>query len=318
MAASDVKLGKDESENEVLKRVGEPPKFNFPPRAFDEIGEELDLIDTQRASKVAGTRFGYLKNKGALLELALLRYALDILLGEGFVPIIPPVMVKEKIARGTGYFEGESRPEAYFLEKDKMFLVGTSEQSLIPYYADEILKEEELPQRFLGFSTCFRREAGSYGKDTKGIFRVHQFDKLEMISFARPEDSDKEHNYFLNLEERIVQGLKLPYRVVKMCTGDLGLPAARKYDIECWFPSQNRYRETHSCSSCSDFQARRLNIKYRTKSGRLELVHTLNGTDIAFGRLILAILENFQRRDGSVKVPQVLEKYLGFKEIKKE
>jgi len=318
LAALDVKVGKDETENEILYQKGQLPHFDFSPQSFDELGEALDVIDTKRASKISGSRFGYLKNEGVLLEFALIRYGLDLLLKEGFIPLIPPVMIKKEMARGTGYFEAESKDDAYYLEKDEMFLVGTSEQSIIPYYAGEVLEAEKLPQRFVGFSTCFRREAGSYGKDTKGIFRVHQFDKLEMISFTLPEDSDQEHEYLLSLEEKLVQGLGLPYQVVKMCTGDLGLPAARKYDIECWLPSQSRYRETHSCSNCTDFQARRLNIKYKDKKGHLAFIHTLNGTALAVGRLILAILENYQQKDGSVKVPQVLQKYCGFKVIRKK
>jgi seryl-tRNA synthetase len=224
-------------------------------------------------------------------------------------------MLKANMARGMGYLEQSDREEAYYLPQDDLYLIGTAEQSIGTMHADEILKEEELPKRYVAFSTCFRREAGSYGKDTKGIFRVHQFDKVEMFSFCRPEESIQEHQFFLAIEEKLMQALKLPYRVLNICTGDLGRPAAAKYDIETWLPSENRYRETHSTSNCTDFQARRLNIRYRTKKGELKFVHTVNGT--AFSqRPILMIMENYQQKDGSILIPEVLQKYLGFKEIK--
>ena len=226
-------------------------------------------------------------------------------------------MIKEKMMEGMGYVSREEdKEETYFFEKDKFYLVATSEQSIGPMYADEILKEDELPKRFAAFSTCFRREAGSYGKDTKGILRVHQFDKVEMFSFCHPEKSEQEHQFFLGLEEKMMQLLEIPYQVLQICTGDLGSPAAAKYDIEAWLPSENRYRETHSCSNCTDFQARRLNIRYCDKSGKLNFLYTLNGT--AFSqRPILAIIENYQQKDGSLSVPKVLQKYTGFKKIKR-
>jgi seryl-tRNA synthetase len=313
----DVPFGKDENDNVVLKIVGKIPKFDFQIKDYLEIGESLDLIDVKRAAKVSGTRFGYLKREMVLLEFALFKFALDILTKENFIPILPPVLIKEEMAWGMGYIEQLDREEAYYIEKDKLYLVGTSEQSIGPYFANEILKEKDLPIRFVSFSTCFRREAGSYGKDTRGIFRVHQFDKLEMFSFCHPEKSREEHEFFLSLEEKLMKALHIPYRVLKICTGDLGRPAAAKYDIEAWFPYQNRYRETHSTSNCTDFQARRLNIRYfDTKNNKLEFVHTVNGT--AFSqRPLLAILENFQQKDGSVKIPKVLHKYLPFKEIKR-
>ncbi len=210
----------------------------------------------------------------------------------------------------------EAGEEIYCLEKDNLCLVGTSEQSVGPMHSDDIFEEINLPHRHVAFSTCFRREAGSYGKDTKGILRVHQFDKVEMFSFCHPERSQEEHKFLLSMEEKLMQLLKIPYRVVQMCTGDLGDPAAAKYDIEAWMPGQNQYRETHSTSNCTDFQARRLNIRYRNKSGKLEFIHTLNGTAFAIGRMIIAILENYQQKDGSIKVPKVLEKCMGIKEIK--
>lgn len=313
----DVPVGKDDSENVVMRQIKKPPKFKFSPKDYMRIGTELDLIDTERAAKVAGSRFGYIKNQLAVLEFALIKFAMDTAMKEGFIPVIPPVMLKEKMARGTGYFEATDKKEAYYLPEDDLFLIGTSEQSLVAMHADEILKEKKLPLRYVAFSTCFRREAGSYGKDTKGILRVHQFDKVEMVVFSKPEDSKKEHRLLLKIEEKLMKQLGLPYQVVNICTGDLGAPAAAKYDIEAWLPSENKYRETHSTSNCADFQARRLNIRYRDKSGKMSFIHTLNGTAFAVGRIMIMILENFQQKDGSVKVPKVLQKYCGFKSIKK-
>jgi len=313
----DVPAGKDDSENIVLRKVGHTPKFIFQkPKDYMELGKDLDLIDTERASKVSGSRFGYLKNELPLLEFALINLVMDTVKKEGFVPVIPPVMVKDQMARGTGYFEATDEKEAYYFPEDKMYLVGTSEQSLVAMHADEILNEKDLPLRYTAFSTCFRREAGSYGKDTKGILRVHQFDKLEMVIFSKPEDSGDEHKLLLSIEEKLMKALGLPYQVINICTGDLGRPAARKYDIEAWLPSEKKYRETHSTSNCTDFQARRLNIRYRDKSGKVSFVHTLNGTAFAIGRILIMIMENYQQKDGSIKVPKVLQKYCGFKVIK--
>jgi len=314
---ADVPVGENEKDNVVLKEVGEKPQFDFEPKDYLELAERLDLIDVKRAAKIAGSRSGFLKRELVLIEFALIKLAFDTLMKEGFVPILPPVMLKPEMAKGTGYFEAADIEEAYFLPKDNLFLIGTAEQSLLTMHTDEIFDEKELPRRYLGFSTCFRREAGSYGKDTKGIFRVHQFDKAEMFSFTKPEDSIKEHQFFLEIEEKLMLALKIPYRVVNICTGDLGRPAAAKYDIEAWLPSENRYRETHSTSNCTDFQARRLNIRYRDlKTKKLEFVHTVNGT--AFSqRPILAIIENYQQKDGKILVPEVLQKYLPFKEIKR-
>ncbi|MDI6603157.1 MAG: serine--tRNA ligase [Patescibacteria group bacterium] len=312
----DVPIGKDERDNVVLREVGEKLKFDFKPKDYLEIAEKLDLIDVKRAAKIAGTRFGYLKKEAVLLEFALINLAFDNLLKRGFIPVIPPVMMKAKMMKGMGYIEQTDREEAYYLPKDGLFLAGTAEQPIGTMHAGEIFAEEELPRRYVGFSTCFRREAGAYGKDTKGILRVHQFDKVEMFSFSKPEDSRKEHQFFLEIEENLMKLLKIPYRVVQICTGDLGRPTASKYDIEAWLPSENRYRETHSTSNCTDFQARRLNIRYRDKSGKLNFVHTINGTAFAIGRTLIAIIENYQQKDGSILVPEVLQKYTGFKEIK--
>ena len=313
----DVPVGKDDSENVVLKKVGRPAMQIFhKPKDYMELGADLDLIDTERAGKVAGSRFGYIKGKLALLEFALVKLAMDTVTKEGFTPIIPPVMLKDEMARGTGYFEAGDRDEAYFLPDDNMYLVGTSEQSLISMHASEVLEEKDLPLRYVAFSTCFRREAGSYGKDTKGILRVHQFDKLEMVIFSKPEQSKDEHKLLLSIEEKLMKALKLPYQVINICTGDLGRPAASKFDIEAWLPSEKKYRETHSTSNCTDFQTRRLNMRYKDKSGKMQFVHTLNGTAFAIGRVLIMIMENYQQKDGSIKVPKVLQKYAGFKIIK--
>lgn len=317
-AAKDVPVGKNEEDNVVIRKVS-GVKCQVSGKAIKDhvqLGKNLDLIDSQQAAKVSGSRFTYLKNEAVLLQFALINWVVEILLKEKFIPLIPPVLEKLETARGTGYFEALS-DDAYHLKQDPLVLVGTSEQTIIPYHMDQILAEKELPKRYFGYSSCFRREAGSYGKDVWGILRQHQFDKLEMISFSRPEDSDKEHEYLLSLEEKIMKELRIPYQVSKMCTGDLGLPAVRKYDIEAWLPSQKKYRETHSTSSCSDFQARRLNIKYRQKNGQREFVHTLNGTAVAIGRMLVAIMENYQKKDGSIAMPKVLQKYCGFKEIKR-
>jgi len=306
----DVVIAKDDSENYSIRTVGQPTSFPFKPRDYMTLGEELDLIDTDRAAKVAGARFGFLKNEAVLLEFALIQYAWNILLSEKFVPLVPPVMINEKSLGGMGYLE-RGREEIYHLTQDDLFLIGTSEHVIGPMHADEIFMETELPKRYAAFSTCFRREAGSYGKDVRGILRVHQFDKIEMFSFTLPEHSDAEHEFLLSIEERLMKGLGLPYRVLGIVSGDLGDPAARKFDIETWIPSQNTYRETHSTSTCTDWQARRLNIRVKRKSGELQFAHTLNGTAFAIGRMLIAIMENFQQEDGSIAVPPALVPYMG-------
>ena len=248
----------------------------------------------------------------------MIRYVLDIVKAEGFQPMIPPVLIKEDIAWGSGHFEAVN-DDAYHMKSDDLVYIGTSEQSILPYFANEII--EDLPQRFVGFSTCLRREAGSYGKDVKGILRSHQFDKLEMFSFCSAEDSKKEHDLVIKLEEKIMSGLGLPYRLVILSTEDTGMPSAKTVDIETWMPGQKMYRETHSSSNCTDFQARRLNIRYKSEDGN-KFAHTINGTAVAIGRILIAIIENYQSFDSaqdklSIKVPEVLQKYLDFKEIKK-
>ncbi len=305
--------GEGEPDNVVLRKWGKPREFAFKPRDHVEIGKKLDIIDLERAARTSGARFSYLKKEAVLLEIALLNFAFDFLLKEGFVPVIPPVLVKEEVMGGAGYlYQGEE--EIYKTALDNLYLVGTSEQSLLALHMGEILDKENLPLRYAGFSTCFRREAGSYGKDVRGIFRVHQFDKVEMFSFSEPEKSSQEHEYLLSNEEKIMQALEIPYQVVSICSGDLGMPAAKKYDLEAHMPGQNKYRETHSCSNCTDYQSRSLNIRQRAKNESPRLVHTLNGTAVAMGRMIIAILENYQEEDGSVAIPKVLWPYLGGRE----
>ena len=325
--SENVPVGKDENDNVVLREVGEKTTFNFEFKDYLTLAEELDIIDVKRASKISGSRFGYLKGKAALLEFALVRFVFDELTNietiekiikenklnikvKEFIPIVPPVMIRPEIMWGLGYID-DGDIEVFKIPEDNLVLVGTAEHSLVPYYKDEVLLEKDLPIRFLGFSTCFRREAGSYGKDVRGILRVHQFDKLEMVSFSLPEKSIEEHRFLLAIEEYLMQKLKIPYRVLHICTGDLGHPTAEKFDIEAWIPSENRYRETHSCSNTTDFQARRLNIKFKRKN-KLEYVHILNGTAFAIGRTIIAIIENYQTKEGRIKVPEPLIKYTGF------
>lgn len=307
--------GKDDSENKVLREIGERPKFDFPYKDYLELGEKLNLIDVKRAAKTSGSRFGFIKNEAALMEFALVKLAFDLLRKEGFELVVPPVLIKPEPFRAMGYLERGSE-EVYYFPKDDLYLIGTSEQIIGPMHLDEIFEESDLPKRYAGFSSCFRREAGASGKDTKGILRVHQFDKIEMFSFCLPEKSREEHQLLLSLEEKLMQLLKLPYHVLDICSGDLGDPAAAKYDIEAWIPSENRYRETHSTSNCTDFQARRLNIRFRDKTGKLNFVHTLNGTAFAIPRLLIVIIENYQQKDGSIRVPTVLQSYLGKIEIK--
>lgn len=313
--------GKNDSENKVIKTVGKKPSFDFKPLDHIALGENLNLIDIESASKTSGTRFYYLKNEAVLLEFALVQFIINKLIKKGFNPIIPPVLVQEKAMFGTGFFPAD-RNEIYHVnprsetnpDGDDLYLVGTAEVPLCMLHYDNILTSEKLPLRYAGFSTCFRREAGSYGKDTKGILRVHQFDKIEMFSFCHPEKSEEEHELILSLEEEIMQELGFHYQVVLICSGDLGAPAAKKYDIEVWLPGQQRYRELTSCSNCTDFQARRSNIRYKTTKGN-EIIHTLNGTACAIGRTLIAILENYQNKDGTVTVPEVLRSYVGKEKI---
>jgi len=302
--------GVDEEDAVEVRRSGEPPEFGFPAKDHVDLGTAAGILDVERAAKVSGSRFGYLLGDLVLLEFALVRWTLDMLRPHGFVPVVPPVLVREQALFGTGFFPGD-REQVYAVEADDLYLVGTSEVALAAMHGDEILDGTALPLRYAGFSTCFRREAGTYGKDTRGIFRVHQFDKVEMFSFVRPEDSRDEHEFLLAREEELVGALGIPYRVVNIPAGDLGASAAKKYDIEAWFPAQGRYREITSTSNTTDYQARRLRIRFRDE-GRNRRVHTLNGTAVAVGRTPIAIMENFQTATGGVMVPEVLRPYAGF------
>ena len=297
-------------DDEVLREVGEIPKLAFAPRDHLELAGPM--IDTERAAKVSGSRFAYLKGELVALELALVSWALDKLAGHGLEPVIPPVLVRERALFGTGFLP-DTEQQIYRLAEDELYLLGTSEVALASLHDGEIIEQDRLPLRYAGFSPCFRREAGAAGKDTRGIFRVHQFDKVEMFSFVAPEDSAAEHERILAIEEEILRELELPYRVVNIAVGELGSSAAKKYDCEAWLPSQGRYRELTSCSNTTDFQARRLGIRLRRgRSGagaggkRTEVLHTLNGTAVAVGRTIIALLENGQLEDGSVRLPAAL------------
>jgi seryl-tRNA synthetase len=317
LCQTEVPVGKDDCDNVVLREEGRKPSFKFKAKDHLELAEAKDLIDVKRAAKVSGSRFGYIKGEIAQMEFALVRLAFDRICQKGFQPIIPPVLIRPEMMWGMGYIDTEEDlAERYYLDKDNLFLVGTAEQSIGPMHKDEIFQESDLPKRYIGFSSCFREEAGSYGKDTMGILRVHQFDKVEMFSFCHPKDSKKEQKIILGLAESLIKELEIPYRVMQLCTGDLASPSSATYDIESWLPGQNKYRETHSCSLCTDFQSRRLNIRYKDKeTNKLNFVHTLNGTAFAIGRTLIAIIENYQQEDGSIKVPKVLQKYLNFKII---
>ena len=308
LSHSTTPVGKDESGNIVQSYFGKKLEFDFKPKNHIELGTNLDILDEKRAAKISGSRFVFLKNEGVLLELALVQYVLNALIKKGFTPLLPPFLVKEKAMYGTGFFPVE-KTQYYKTELDDLFLIGTSEVPLCAYHSDEFLDAGVLPLKYTAFSTCFRREAGTYGKDLGGMLRVHQFDKVEMFIFAHPEKSWEEYERLKDNLEEIMQGLGFHYRIVNMCTGDIGTPNAKKYDLEAWLPGQNNYRELASCSHDTDFQARRLNIKYRDGK-RKELVHTMNSTACAVGRTLIAIYENYQDRDGNIKIPEVLLPYM--------
>ena len=305
-------VGKTDEDNKEIKKVGEPKSIKNPMTHL-EIGENLGLIDVERASKISGSRFSYLFGDLVKIQFNLVSYTLNKLSEKGFNPTIPPVLVRENALFGTGFFPDDS-DQVYEVQNDDLFLVGTSEVSLAALHTDEIIDMNNLPLRYAGYSTCFRREAGTYGKDTSGIFRVHQFDKVEMFSFCDPEKSNEEHEQILAIEEEILKDLEIPYRVVDVCTGDLGASAAKKYDIEAWIPSQKKYREVTSCSNTTDFQARRLNMRTKNEDGNT-ILHTLNGTALAVGRILIALLENNQQSDGSVTFSDDLGKILGVNKL---
>ena len=296
-----------EDDSITLREVGERPAFDFEVKDHLDLGTALDVIDMERGAKTSGSRFAYLKGDLALLAFALWRFGLDVVTAKGFRPVIPPVLVREEAMYGAGFFPTDE--QQIYRTTDGDCLVGTSEVPLAALHMEEFVENDALPLRYTGFSTCFRREAGAAGKDTRGIFRVHQFDKLEMFSFCTPDQSEFEHELILSAEEEALQLLEIPYRVVNIAAGDLGAPAARKYDCEAWMPSQQRYREVTSCSNCTDYQARRLNCRYRTDKGP-RFVHTLNGTAVTW-RFLIAILENFQQADGTVRIPRVLVPFMG-------
>jgi len=310
-------VGKDESGNVVQSYYGNKPVFDFEPKDHIDLGVSLDILDEKRAAKISGSRFVFLKNEAVLMEFALVQYVLNILIGKGFVPLVPPVLVKEMAMYGTGFFPVE-KTQYYKTDLDDLFFIVTSEVPLCAYHSNEFLDANLLPLKYAAFSTCFRREAGSYGKDLGGLFRVHQFDKIEMFIFAHPEHSWEEYEKLRETLEEIMQGLGFHYRIVNMCTGDIGTPNAKKYDLEVWLPGQKKYRELASCSHDTDFQARRLNIKYKDGKKK-DLIHTMNSTACAIGRTLLGIWENYQDSEGNIKIPEVLVPYMGgIKKISKK
>jgi seryl-tRNA synthetase len=307
----EVPVGETDEDNVEVRSYGEPPEFDFEPRDHEELGEHLDIIDKQRAIKFAGSRAYLLKGAGAMLEMAVMRLAMDIMIEQGFEPVIGPVMVNESAMTGTGFFP-YGREDTYHLERDDKWLVGTSEVYLVSIHADEILDEDELPKLYTGYSPCFRREAGSAGADTRGVYRVHQFSKVEQVAIipANKSKSREVHEMLLGNSERLMQALDLPYRVATACTGEIGLGQVLKHEIETWMPSRNKYSETHSCSSLYDYQARRSGIRYRDADGQIQYAYTLNNTLAASPRILIPILENYQNADGTVTVPEALRPYM--------
>ncbi|MBX4211465.1 MAG: serine--tRNA ligase [Candidatus Yanofskybacteria bacterium] len=327
----DVPVGPDESGNQIVKTVGELPKFDFEPKDHIELGERLDLVNTKKAGEVVGARFTYLKNEAALLQFALAQLVFETVTNEDtlkkiikkagldipatpFIPVVPPVFIRPDVYQKMARLEPIE--ERYYIPTDDLYLIGSAEHTMGPLHMNEMLSEEELPKRYIGYSTAFRREAGSYGKDTQGILRLHQFDKLEMESFTFPEMGVQEQQLFVAIQEYLLQQLELPYQVVMICTGDMGKPDARQVDMEVFMPGQNKYRETHTADYMTDYQARRLNTRVKRANGETEMVHMNDATAFAIGRTIIAILENYQTKEGTVKVPKVLQKYVGLKEIK--
>lgn len=317
MAHPEAPVGKEDTDNLEIKRIGTVPSFSFTPKDHVTLGSELDIIDFDTAARVTGAKFYYLKNEGVILELALVRYALDKLIAKGFVPFITPDLAKTEILEGIGFNPRGSESNVYTLADEDLCLIGTAEITLGGYHANEILQKETLPLKLVGVSHCFRREAGAAGQFSKGLYRVHQFTKVEMFVYCLPEESDKYHEELRLIEEEIFSSLEIPFRVVDTCSGDLGAPAYRKWDLEAWMPGRNggEWGEVTSTSNCTDYQARRLNIRYKDTDGKNKFVHMLNGTAIACSRAIVALLENFQEADGSVRIPKSLVPYCGFERI---
>ncbi len=322
--SKDTPIGKDEKENKVIRKSGEPPKFSFKPKDHMELGETLDIIDTKTAARISGARFNYIKGEAVMLQFALAQFILKTLTNEKiisqlakktdnpsskvFIPVVPPAMIKSEVMKKMDRFSPIE--DKYYLKEDELLLAGSAEHALGPIHMDQVLKEKELPLRYIGYSTAFRREAGSYGKDTRGILRCHQFDKMEMESFTLPENGLREQDFIVAIQEYIVSQLKIPYQVVSICSGDMGKPDFRQIDIECWIPSQNKYRETHTSDYMTDFQARRLNTRVKRDSEKIALVHMNDATAIAMGRILIAIMENYQQADGSIKIPEVLQPWM--------
>jgi seryl-tRNA synthetase len=311
----EVPHGKSPEENVEIKKWGEPKKPAFKIKDHLELGKDLGILDFETGGKVTGSQFYFLYGDGALLELALIQFAFELLSKEGFKPVITPDLAKARYYLGTGYMPKGNEAQTYTIEGEDLGLIATAEVTLAGKHADEIILEKDLPVKYIGYSHCFRREAGSYGQYSKGLYRVHQFTKAEMFIYCTPEQSDKYHKHILEMEEKIYRELELPYRVVEMCTGDLGAMAARKYDVEVWMPGREEYGEVTSTSNCTDYQARNLNVKYRKKDGSTDYAHMLNGTAIATSRTPLAIMENYQLSDGSILIPKVLQKWMGKEKI---
>jgi seryl-tRNA synthetase len=330
LPSEDTPVGKDECGNQILRKNGEPRQFDFEPKDHLALGERLGIIDTETAAKVSGPRFGYLKGDAVLLEWALMQYGMDILTNHkvvesiargvkshyhagAFVPVLPPVFIRPDVYQKMARLE--PKEERYYMPADDLYLVGSAEHTLGPMHMDETIPEEKLPIRYIGFSTAFRREAGSYGRDTRGILRVHQFDKLEMESFVAPEDGATEQEFFVAIQEYLMWSLELPYQVVSICTGDMGGPDTRQMDIETWMPSQNKYRETHTADYNGDYQARRLGTRVKRKDGSTVFAHMNDATCFAAGRTIIAIMENYQTKEGKIEIPKALQKFMGKKVI---
>ncbi len=316
--AAEVPEGASDKENVVIRTVGEKKEFSFTPKDHEVLAIALDLFDAERAAKLSGSKFYYLKNQLVILEQSVLRFALDRLIAAGATPMTVPIMVREAAMYGAAHFatpEDAIDGDAYQLERDNLYLAGTAEVGLVNYHAGETLALGETPIRYVGISPCYRRESGTYGKETRGLYRVHAFTKIEMVSFSLPENSEAEHAWLLQQAEDLLQALGLSYQVVLNCGGDLGTPQSKKWDIETWMPGMNKYGETHSCSNDTDYQARRLNIRYRNPEGEMAFVHTLNNTALASPRILIPLLETYQMEDGSIEIPEVLRPYTGFDRI---
>jgi len=332
VVADDVFVGKNESENKIAKKWGEPTKFNFKPKDHVELGKDLGIIDSETAGKVTGTRFTYLKGDAVLLQNAIYQFVMSVLMDEAilkeiankiekgyspksFIPVVPPLFINPVVYEKMARLSPETEIERYAIPRDNQYLIGSAEHTLGPMHMDQVIDYKNLPVRYFAFTPAFRREAGSYGKDTKGILRLHQFDKIEMESFTSPEDGLKEQNFFVGIQEYLMQSLNIPYQVVSICTGDMGNPDFRQIDIESWMPGENKYRETHTSDYMTDYQARRLGTKVRNKNNETVFAHMNDATAFAIGRIMIAILENFQGEDGSVLIPKVLQKWMGKKKI---